>query len=141
MNFTESFEEFSKGIGTTDLILYAGVALVVWILFKDKLSPLQSVFSGLTNTVKTFLNKKASDTIPTTQPVVTNTPIELLSNSITEKAQPSKEDLFFRLIVSWKETRDLALECGCDDAVSVADSMFPHLSPNVCGKDKENVQF
>jgi hypothetical protein len=49
----------------------------------------------------------------------------------------SKEDLFFKLVVSWKQTRDLAVESGCDDAVKVADQMFPYLSPTVCGKEVE----
>jgi organic hydroperoxide reductase OsmC/OhrA len=55
--------------------------------------------------------------------------------AIAENSKQEPEDLFFKLVVSWKETRDLALKCGCDKAVAVADEMFPYLSPNVCGKD------
>ena len=44
MNFTESFQEFSSRVSTTDLALYAGVGLVLWVLFKDKLSPVQKLY-------------------------------------------------------------------------------------------------
>ena len=38
MNFTQSFEEFSAGLGPMDLALYAGVGIVIWVLFKDQLT-------------------------------------------------------------------------------------------------------
>jgi hypothetical protein len=49
------------------------------------------------------------------------------------------EDLFFRLVVSWKQTRDLAVQSGCAEAVKVADQMFPYLSPTVCADKKDIV--
>jgi hypothetical protein len=53
------------------------------------------------------------------------------------KSQPADaQNLFFDLVVSWKQTRDLAQRSGCDKAVKVADEMFPFLSPMVCS-DKE----
>ena len=78
-------------------------------------------------------------------PAINNKLEDVLSSSLVvnkmDTVKEKKEDLFFRLVVSWKETRDLALECGCSKAVEVADTMFPYLSPNVCGKEKENVEL
>lgn len=122
MNFTESFQEFSSKLGPTDLALYAGVGLVVWVLFKDKLSPVQKVLLSL---IEKF---KGNTSLP-----VVNVP------SVSPVVLPSKkndtEDTFFKLVVSWKQTRDLAVQSGCSEAVKVADQMFPFLSPNVCNKD------
>lgn len=133
MNFTQSFEEFSRGLSSTDLMLYAGIALVVWVLFKDKLSPVQSLLGILFDSTKKLLSKK--DTTPPNVVTVTtdNAPV-VLANTISDNSKDSS-DLFFKLVVSWKETRDLALKCGCSKAVEVADDMFPYLSPNICGKD------
>ena len=33
MNFTESFSDFSNKLGPMDLALYAGVGIVLWVLF------------------------------------------------------------------------------------------------------------
>lgn len=135
MNFTQSFEEFSKGVGPTDLMLYAGIGLVVWVLFKDKLSPIQSILGSLVQNVKNYLNQPKKVAVP----AATNSKIEDVLNSVNVIKE--KEDLFFDLVVSWKQTRDLAKECGCPKAVEVADTMFPYLSPQVCGKDKDNVEL
>jgi hypothetical protein len=51
----------------------------------------------------------------------------------------NNEDVFFKLIVSWKQTRDLAVQSGCVEAVKVADQMFPFLSPNVCAKKQDTL--
>jgi hypothetical protein len=127
MNYTETFEEFASKVGPMDLALYAGVGLVIWVLFKDKLSPVQIFLTGLIEKFKNVSPLKpvtpVAVVVPTVKPVVT-----------------SKEDIFFKLIVSWKQTRDLAAECGCDKAVEVADQMFPFLSPVVCGA-KEKVKI
>lgn len=133
MNFTQSFEEFSKGLVSTDLMLYAGIALVVWILFKDKLSPVQSMVNLISENINRMVTKKPSASILSSV-VVDNTP-SVLATIIAENSKQEPEDLFFRLVISWKETRDLASKCGCSKAVEVADEMFPYLSPNVCGKD------
>jgi len=127
MNFTESFQEFSSKLSTTDLALYAGVGLVLWVLFKDKLSPIQKLLAGL---VEKFKGGSANTSLP-----VVNVP------SVSPVVVPKKgdsEDTFFKLVVSWKQTRDLAVQSGCSEAVKVADQMFPFLSPNVCGKQNED---
>ena len=126
MNFTETFQEFSSRLSTTDLALYAGAGLVLWVLFKDKLSPVQKLLGSLVDNVKKMLSSvsnKNNDFV--VAPVV------------TKEATIDSDDLFFKLVVSWKQTRDLAVSSGCTEAVKVADQMFPYLSPTVCSK-KEN---
>jgi len=127
MNYTETFEEFASKVGPMDLALYAGVGLVLWVLFKDKLSPVQTFLGDLIGKVKSNLKNKESSAVPVLVPEVK--PI-VVSDS-------TKEDTFFKLVVSWKQTRDLAVQSGCNEAVKVADQMFPYLSPVVCG-DKES---
>jgi hypothetical protein len=123
MNFTESFQEFSSRLSPTDLALYAGVGLVLWVVFKDRLSPVQKLLAGLVEKMKSG----ATAGLP-----VVNVP------SVSPVVVPTKkndaEDTFFKLVVSWKQTRDLAVQSGCSEAVKVADEMFPFLSPNVCQK-------
>ena len=41
--YTESFDQFASRLTGTDLALYAGAGLILWILFKDKLSPVQEL--------------------------------------------------------------------------------------------------
>lgn len=122
MNYTETFDQFASKLTPTDLALYAGIGIVLWVLFKDKLSPVQKILSNLIDKVKTVVNLKpvspVAVVVPSVKPIVT-----------------SKEDIFFKLVVSWKQTRDLAAECGCSEAVKVADQMFPYLSPVVCTKE------
>lgn len=122
MNYTESFQEFASKVGPTDLALYAGVGIVLWVLFKDKLSPVQQI---LTNLVEKFKN---------VSPLKPVTPVAVVVPNV-KPVVTSKEDIFFKLVVSWKQTRDLASECGCTEAVKVADQMFPYLSPVVCTKE------
>jgi len=125
MNFTESFQEFSSKLSTTDLALYAGVGIVLWVLFKDKLSPVQKLLMGLVDRFKgTGGSALPVVTVPSVSPVVVPKGTDV-------------EDIFFKLVVSWKQTRDLAVQSGCSEAVKVADQMFPFLSPNVC-KQKPN---
>lgn len=119
MNFTETFQEFSSKVTSTDLALYAGVGLVLWVLFKDKLSPVQKLVGDLISRVKGNVNLPKIDL-----PVVGS------SNG-------DNDNLFFDLVVSWKQTRDLAVKSGCSKAVEVADQMFPYLSPTVCAKNVE----
>ena len=67
------------------------------------------------------------------------TPSAGIIKSIEKNTEVVKnKDLFFDLVVSWKQTRDLAVLSGCAKAVEVADQMFPYLSPEVCS-DKETV--
>lgn len=120
MNFTQSFEEFSGKLGPMDLALYAGVGIVLWVLFKDKLSPVQTMVLDF---IKQFTQKS---------------PVSTVVKDVTKNVDTvDSEDVFFDLVVSWKQTRDLALKSGCNKAVEVADQMFPYLSPEGC-VEKEN---
>lgn len=127
MNYTESFDQFASRVGPTDLALYAGAGLIIWILFKDKLSPVQSFLTSLINKSKSAFDK--GNKIPEVVLPETVKPV-IVDNK-------NKEDSFFKLIVSWKQTRDLALLNGCEEAIKVADQMFPFLSPESCDKAKD----
>lgn len=118
MNYTETFDQFASRLSGTDLALYAGAGLILWILFKEKLSPVQKF-------ILDFLNKNNTG----------NTTIVDAVKIIPSAAKPTTtDDVFFKLVASWKQTRDLAVASGCEEAVKVADQMFPFLSPNVCSK-------
>ena len=121
MNLTQSFEEFSSGLAPMDLALYAGIGIIVWVLFKDKLSPVQKIIKDLVDKVKT------------------NAPsVPDLPNFVKEKVKSEDDSqLFFDLVVSWKQTRDLAEKSGCEKAIEVADQMFPYLSPTICEPKEE----
>lgn len=123
MNYVQSFDEFASSLGPTDIALYAGAGLILFILFKDKLSPVQKLLGDLLGNIKNLFSKKDS-VVPVIVPEVK--PVTVAD---------SKEDTFFKLVVSWKQTRDLAVKSGCEEAVKVADQMFPFLSPTVCKKD------
>ena len=126
LNLTQSFEDFASKMGPMDLALYAGVALVVWVLFKDNIV---STVSPAVKGLKELLSKKYSNdagvSVPNIDPVVVPKVV----------ASTEKDETFFKLVVSWKQTRDLAQQSGCAEAVKVADQMFPYLSPNVCKKE------
>ena len=122
MNYTESFDQFASRLGPMDLALYAGAGLIIWVLFKDKLSPVQQF---LTNLIK----KKISDV-----PVVSDDLVSKIFNPDQKTTEDNSEDIFFDLVLSWKQTRDLAVKSGCNKAIEVADQMFPFLSPSVCSK-------
>jgi hypothetical protein len=125
MNPIETFGEFSKKLTTTDLALYAGVGIVLWVLFKDQLSPIQKIITDL-------LNKGRSETSPVlTKPTLppTSSRVDTVTNS---------KDVFFDLVVSWKQTRDLAVRSGCVKAIQVADEMFPYLSPVICKGESQD---
>jgi len=115
MNVTQSFEEFSSQLSTMDLALYAGLGLILWVLFKDKFSPVQEFISNLTGKVTN------SSPLVNVQPV----------------CKKNNDDVFFQLVTSWKQTRDLAVKSNCAEAVKVADQMFPFLSPTVCQSTNE----
>lgn len=109
MNYTETFNDFASRVTTFDLALYAGAALVLFVLFQDKLGPVNTF-------VRNLLGKVSLPNVgETVSPTVNN-----------------KEDVFFELMHSWKQTRDLAVKGGCAEAVKVADQMFPFLSPKSC---------
>ena len=125
MNFSQSFEEFSSSLGPMDLALYAGVGIVLWVLFKDKLSPVQKIVLDLVNKAKSSLGQDSKSKVSVPLPdSMKNAPVET-------------QNIFFDLVVSWKQTRDLAELSGCKKAVEVADQMFPYLSPTICSEDKD----
>ena len=119
MNFTESFNDFSTKLGPMDLALYAGAGLILWVLFKDKLSPVQTLLTG-------FIDKVKNKTSTSTDSSFTETPSLSKNNNST--------DLFLDMIMSWKKTRDLAVRANCTEAVKSIDSVFPNLSPSACNK-------
>jgi hypothetical protein len=126
MNYvTQSFNEFSSSLAPMDIALYAGIGLVLWVMFKDKLSPVQQFIGPLIDKLKSTLGNKTS---------ITNTVIK----PVTPAQINIKNDLFFRLVESWKQTRDLAEQSGCQEAIKVADQMFPYLSPKVCAEAKDS---
>lgn len=126
MNFTQTFDEFSAGLAPMDLALYAGVGIVLWVMFKDKLSPVQEFLMNIIGQIKEK-TKSSVDAID-----------DLIPSVNTEVSEEDKQKaLFFDLIVSWKQTRDLAERSGCQKAVDVADEMFPYLSPTICGEENE----
>lgn len=107
MNYAETFNDFASKLGPTDLALYAGAGIILWILFKDKLSPVQKLVVDVVNKVSGLVGKSKST---------------------------QQEDVFFQLVNSWKQTRDLAIKSNCQDAVKIADQMFPYLNPSICQK-------
>jgi len=117
MNYAQTFNDFASSLGPTDIALYAGLAVVVWVLFKDKLNPVTSTIAQLFDKLKTSVDSKTS-----------------ASTAVTSVAK--NQDVFFELVASWKQTRDLAVKSGCDEAIKVADQMFPFLSPSVCKSEK-----
>jgi len=114
-----------------DLALYAGIGIVLWVLFKDNL---KGVLDPVTNLVKGFLSKKNDLSSNIELPKIDQVVVPKV-NSTTEP-----DEVFFKLIVSWKQTRDLAEKSGCVEAIKVADQMFPYLSPTVCNKESNNEQ-
>jgi len=124
MNYTQSFEEFSSSLGPMDLALYAGAGIILWVLFKDKLSPVQSILMDYFEKLKGVAKDK-TDTITIKVP------------DAVKSSPKDEQDLFFDLVVSWKQTRDLAVKSGCAKAVKVADEMFPYLSPTVCSEEHD----
>ena len=114
MNYTESFQEFSARLSSTDLMVYGGAAIVLFVLFKDKLDPVKQWINNLISTVS---NRVKQETVST----VVNTDAN-----------------FLKLVSSWKNTRDLAEGMGCREAVKILDTVFPHLGPHNCST--ENVK-
>jgi hypothetical protein len=132
MNYTETFDQFASRLGPTDLALYAGAGIVLWVLFKDRLSPVQKMISGL------FSSTTSDTKSQSAKPVSPELILSNIFHPIPTVLEAQKQDVFFDLVVSWKQTRDLALKSGCDKAVEVADQMFPFLSPLACSKEDNN---
>ena len=87
MNYTETFQEFSSRLSSTDLMVYGGAALVLFVLFKDKLVPLKEWAINIVNNI----TNKIKSTETTTNPSVVKSDAD-----------------FLKLVSSWKNTRDLA---------------------------------
>lgn len=112
-------ETFGANIKTMDVVLYAGVAVVIYVFFKEQI---HSIF----NKLKDKLNKTNTPSLPT------------LDTRDYEDLEPeTQDDVFFQLIMSWKQTRDLAESYGANKAVEIADQMFPHLVPGEENHDEE----
>ena len=127
MNYSQSFEEFSSSVGPTDLALYAGIGVVLFVLFKDRLSPVQKMLMDLVESVKGSLNSEEKT-------VTVKVPMQELP-----KVSGKKPDVFFELVASWKQTRDLSVKSKCDKATEMLDEIFQYLSPNICNeKTTEN---
>lgn len=127
MNYTETFDQFASKVSTLDLALYAGLGLVLYVLFQDKLSPIQKIIGDLLNK---FTSKPVLSKLPATPDV-----------SVPSKiSEVKKEDIFFKLVASWKQTRDLAVQSNCVEAVKVIDQMFPFLSPEACSNKIEETK-
>lgn len=124
MNFTETFDQFTSRLTPTDLALYAGVALIMWVLFKDKLGSLPKLVSTALELIKNNLPKLSK----------VNTVVPTISKSSTNETN----DDFYDLILSWKKTRDLAIKTKCFNAVKEIDKIFPYLNPSVCRKEDSN---
>ena len=107
---TLELQNFGASLKTMDLVLYAGVAIVVYVLFKEQIN------SALSTVVEKVKKVKAPDL-----------PID--TGLFTDVEPVTQDDIFFDLIKSWKQTRDLAEAYGADQAVQIADEMFPYLVP------------
>lgn len=125
MNYTQSFEEFSASLGPTDLALYAGAGIVIWVLFKDRMSPVQKMLMDFFSSVKETVVDMTEKSPPS---VVT---VKVPMPELPKSAKP-EEDNFFKLVASWKQTRDLAEKSKCEEAVKMLDDIFQYLSPNGC---------
>lgn len=99
-----------------DLTLYVGVAIVLYLLFQNQILKVKDkVLESWKNT--RLNNNLTKDTVVVPD---SSTRIDTIYND---------SELFFRLIKSWKETKDLAEQYGATKAVEIADEMFPHLIP------------
>lgn len=134
MNYNQSFEEFARGLSTFDIALYAGAGMILWVLFKDQLSPIQKMIGNLFNNIKANVPNVPQIQVPEIK-IVPPTPAPVIE--VPSNVNPKDKDLFFSLILAWKRTRDLAVESKCTKAVQAVDEMFPYLSPMVCNGEND----
>ena len=125
MNYTQNFEEFSASVGPTDLALYAGIGIVLFILFKDRISPVQKMLLDLMSSAKEsvsdFTKPKDSE--------------EVIVKVTVPEIPTDRNDIFFQLVAAWKKTRDLSQKNKCNEATEKLDEVFQYLSPNICNKE------
>jgi hypothetical protein len=132
MNYAQSFEEFSQSLQPMDLALYAGAGLIIWVLFKEQLNPLQkSILDSFIQIKNWLVNLKEQRVLKQQVTSYTNPKTDLV------KVAVNKNDVFFQLISSWKTTRDLAVKAGCLEAVKQIDQIFPYLGPESCNQQTE----
>ena len=141
MNYSQSFEEFSAGLGPTDLALYAGIGVVLYVLFKDRLSPMQKMLMDLFESTKENIVDftKQPETVTVKVPVPGPTSVSPASKAPVPM-RPDPNDVFFQLVASWKKTRDLSNQYKCEEATQKLDEVFQYLSPTVCNKENVNEQ-
>lgn len=118
INYTETFNDVASRMGPTDLALYAGAGLILYVLFQERLGPIQNYFKGLLNKFNLWRHKSTD-----------------VASKSTTNAIKVNDCSFQDLIASWKQTRDLAVASGCGEAVKVIDQVFPYLSPNSCKEE------
>ena len=114
-----NIDNFGAMPSALDLGLYVGVVIVLYVLFKDKLG---------------FVKEYADKFLKSAPNLVED--IVIIDDKVPADDIHDDSELFFRLIKSWKQTKDLAEQYGADKAVEIADEMFPHLIP----KEEKNVE-
>jgi len=147
MNYKQNFEEFATSLGPTDLALYAGIGVILYVLFKDQMSPVQKFLLDLFNKAKenvVDLTNATVNNVPVPLPPLPTVPspangtvvgpIPVTPPAVPVLVRPDNDpnNVFFQMIASWKQTRDLAVENGCEEAVKSLDDTFQYLSPTVC---------
>ncbi len=113
----EALDKFGAQLTTLDFVLYVGLAFVLYILFQDQINDILRKLKNNFASWKTNNRHK----------------IDLVPIEIEDSIQ---DDVFFDLVKSWKQTRDLAEIYGADKAVEIADQMFPYLVPKEDKKDE-----
>jgi hypothetical protein len=136
MNYSQSFEEFSSSVGPTDLALYAGVGIALFVLFKDRLSPVQKVLIDFLETAKKWFQDTTKPKPPVVGPLP-DFPVPTAPPLVRPQVE-TKNVGFLDLVASWKQTRDLSKEYGCEQATEMLDQVFQYLSPVVCLDEEKN---
>ena len=106
----EALENFGAGLSTVDLVLYAGLLVVLYVLFQEQVN---KILGKLKDNLNSWKDNSNNNLIPVD----------------VDYSDSIEDDVFFELIKSWKQTRDLAEIYGADKAVEIADQMFPYLVP------------
>jgi len=106
----EALENFGAGLSTVDLVLYAGLLVVLYVLFQEQVN---KIVGKLKDNLNSWKDNSNNNLIPVD----------------VDYSDSIEDDVFFELIKSWKQTRDLAEIYGADKAVEIADQMFPYLVP------------
>ena len=100
---------------------------------RTKTLPSKFNFDDTVNRLVSVLNAK-NILLQKSEALQSNTTTKPVTDTVKLETNNHQEDVFLKLVVSWKQTRELALLSGCKKAVEVADEMFPFLSPTVCAQ-------